>query len=66
MLEPDELIEIFVSGIILLIGLAVVIQLQFGTDITPIINSLIELAIPIFMAIFVGIIFLNIASDILN
>lgn len=63
MLNLDELIEIFVTIIILLIGASVFIQIQFGTDITPIINSIIELAIPIFLAIFVGVVLLNLFED---
>lgn len=66
MLEPDEIIELFVSGIILLIGFAVVIQINFETDITPLITGVIELAIPLFMAVFVAVVIINVISDITN
>lgn len=64
MIQPDELIELFISGIFLLIALAVITQLYLDINITKLIDTTIEVAVPIFMVLFIASIFANITSEI--
>lgn len=66
MTDPDDIVELFLSLIVLLVGAILMTQLWFDVDITPIVNLIIELAIPVFMIVFVAAILSNIIADITN
>lgn len=66
MIEPDEMIELFVSGIFLLIAASILVQLYWDIDITGLINVVIEIGVPVFVALFLASIFANLISEIMS
>lgn len=63
-MDFEDLIEGFVSLIVVLVLLSLLIQVQFGIDTTNIVNSIIELLIPLFMGGFISLILIEIVKSI--
>lgn len=66
MIEPDEMIELFISGIFLLIAASILVQLYWDIDISGLINVVIEIGVPVFVALFLASIFANLISEIMS
>lgn len=63
MIEPDEAVEVFISIMIALIGLAVVLKIQ-GIDVVAEVTGLINLLIQLFIYLFLGTIVFSILNEI--
>lgn len=50
-IDLDELIEAFVTLVVLVVGLGVILEIR-GVESSQIVNSIIEFLIPIFLGIF--------------
>ena len=50
-IDLDELIEVFVSLVVLIVGLGVILEIK-GIESSQVINSIIEFLIPVFLGVF--------------